>query len=72
MTKFDHYETMKFSLNNRVFTIMLNAPEKLNAFSEEMEPELCKFLGDGVIDQDFDIVVLTGAGRAALGLAIGI
>ena len=64
MTKYDHYETMKFSLNNRILTVSFNAPDKLNAFTEQMEEELVQFLSDGPLDTDFDIVVLTGAGRA--------
>lgn len=64
MTKYDHYETMLFTLDNRVLTLTFNAPDKLNAFTEEMEVELSQFLVDGAIDEDFDIVVITGAGRA--------
>jgi enoyl-CoA hydratase len=64
MTKYDHLKTMKFELNDRVLTVTFNAPDKLNAFTEEMEEELCEFLADGPRDPDFDIVVLTGAGRA--------
>lgn len=63
-TKYDHFETMKFSIENRVMTAQLNRPEKLNVFTEQMEYELSQFLVDGGFDDDFDIVVLTGAGRA--------
>ena len=64
MTKYDHYKTIKFSLENRILTVTLNNPEKLNVFTEEMEFELSQFLVDGAFDDDFDIAVLTGAGRA--------
>ena len=63
-TKYDHYQTMAFSIKNRVMTAMFNNPDKLNAFSEQMEYEFTQFLVDGAMDTDFDIVVLTGAGRA--------
>jgi enoyl-CoA hydratase len=63
-TKYDHYETLAFELSNRVMTVYLNRPEKLNVFTAEMEREVCQFLHDGAIDEDFDIVVLTGKGRA--------
>lgn len=63
-TKYDNYETMKFSISNRVITAMFNNPDKLNAFSEKMEEELAQFLIDGAMDADFDIAILTGAGRA--------
>jgi len=64
MTRYDHYKTIRFSLENRIITATLNRPEKLNAFTEEMELELSQFLLDGAFDPDFDIAVLTGAGRA--------
>lgn len=64
MSKYEHYQTMKFSLRERILTATLNRPEKLNIFTEEMEREVTQFLVDGALDQDFDIVILTGAGRA--------
>ncbi len=64
MTKYDHYKTMIFSIQDRILTATLNNPEKLNIFTEEMEFELSQFLVDGAFDTDFDIAVLTGAGRA--------
>jgi len=64
MTKYDHYKTIKFSLKDRIITATLNHPETLNSFSEEMEYEFAQFLIDGARDKDFDIVVLTGAGKA--------
>jgi enoyl-CoA hydratase len=63
-TKYDHFKTMKFSLENRVITATLNNSDKLNIFTEEMEFELSQFLVDGGFDKDFDIAVLTGAGKA--------
>lgn len=64
MTNYDHYKTIAFSLQGRILTATLNRPEKLNVFTEEMERELTQFLTDGAIDKSFDIVILTGAGRA--------
>ncbi len=64
MTKYDHYKTMLFSLRERILTVTFNRPEKLNIFTEEMERELTQFLVDGAFDSDFDIAILTGAGRA--------
>ena len=63
-TRYDHFETMKFSIDNRVLTASFNRPEKLNVFTEQMEFELSQFLVDGGFDDDFDIAVLTGEGRA--------
>ena len=64
MTKYDHYQNFVFDLNDRVLTMSFNRPDILNGFTDEMERELCQFLNDGGIDPDFDIVVLTGKGRA--------
>jgi enoyl-CoA hydratase len=63
-TKYDHFETMKFSIKDRVITASFNRPEKLNVFTELMEFELSQFLVDGGFDDDFDFAVLTGEGRA--------
>lgn len=63
-TKYDHYRTLAFELQDRIMTVSLNRPEKLNVFTPEMEGEVCQFLHDGATDQDFDIVILTGKGRA--------
>lgn len=64
MTRYDDYETMLFSLRERILTVTLDRPEKLNVFTEEMEYELTRFLIDGALDEDFDIAILTGSGRA--------
>ena len=64
MTKYDHYKTLAFELNDRIMTVYFNRPEKLNVFTAEMEREVCQFLHDGAIDKDFDVVILTGKGRA--------
>ena len=63
-TKYDHYTALAFELKDRVMTVAFNRPEKLNVFTAEMEREVCQFLHDGAIDKDFDVVVLTGKGRA--------
>jgi enoyl-CoA hydratase len=64
MTKYDHYKTIAFSLRERILTVTLNRPDKLNIFDAEMEREVTQFLVDGAFDKDFDIAILTGAGRA--------
>jgi enoyl-CoA hydratase len=64
MTKYDHLQSMDFSLNGRILTVTFNTPDKLNAFTEQREEELAQFLHDSALDPDFDIAILTGAGRA--------
>jgi enoyl-CoA hydratase len=63
-TKYDHCETLAFELNDRIMTVFLNRPDKLNVFTAKMEQEICQFLHDGAIDKDFDVVILTGRGKA--------
>ena len=64
MTRYDHYENLAFEHNGRIMTVFFNRPEKLNVFTEAMEREVCQFLHDSAIDKDFDVVILTGKGRA--------
>jgi enoyl-CoA hydratase len=64
VTSYDNYETLAFELKDRIMTVYLNRPEKLNVFTAEMEREVCQFLHDAAIDKDFEVVILTGKGRA--------
>ena len=61
---FESYETVSFSRRERVLTVTMNRPEKLNAVNERMHAELARIFHDITSDPDSDIVVLTGAGRA--------
>ena len=61
---FESYETVSFSRRERVLTVTMNRPEKLNAVNERMHTELARIFHDITSDPDSDIVVLTGAGRA--------
>ena len=60
----DAYETLTFSRQERVLTVTMNRPDKLNAVNEKMHSELARVFHDITSDPDSDIVVLTGAGRA--------
>jgi enoyl-CoA hydratase len=64
MTNYDHYKTLAFEHAGRIMTVYFNRPEKLNVFTAEMEKEVCQFLHDSATDKDFDVVILTGKGRA--------
>ncbi|MDB5921058.1 MAG: enoyl-CoA hydratase [Massilia sp.] len=61
---FSTYNTILFECNDRILTVTLNRPDKLNAVGEEMHEELARLFTDIANDPDVDIVVLTGAGRA--------
>jgi enoyl-CoA hydratase/carnithine racemase len=52
-----------YSKQNRIATITLNRPAKLNAYSEVMVHEMIAALGDARDDEDVRVVVITGTGR---------
>jgi enoyl-CoA hydratase/carnithine racemase len=52
-----------YEVANRVATITLNRPEKLNAWTATMEKEVRACLDEAERDDSVGIIVLTGAGR---------
>jgi len=52
-----------YTKENRVATIVLNRPEKLNAYSEVMVHEILEALADARDDDEVRAVILTGTGR---------
>lgn len=52
-----------YAKENRVATITLNRPAKLNAYSEVMVHEIIAALADARDDNDVRAVIITGAGR---------
>src|SRR5258705_3670871 len=52
-----------YSKENRVATITLNRPTKLNAYSEVMVHEIIAALADARDDEEVRAVIITGAGR---------
>ena len=59
-----NFENLELSCRDRVLTIALNRPAKLNAFDAKMHSELSRAIALGADDPDSDVVVLTGNGRA--------
>ncbi len=55
------FETIQFSLSDRVARVTLNRPDRLNSFTAQMHHELREVLRDHL--GDARVVVLTGAGR---------
>src|SRR5499427_1816627 len=58
-----NFHEIIFSEENRVATITLNRPTKLNAYSEVMVHEIISALADARDDDDIRAVIITGAGR---------
>jgi 2-(1,2-epoxy-1,2-dihydrophenyl)acetyl-CoA isomerase len=56
-------ELVLFTVKDRIATITLNRPDKLNAFAADMRERLVAAL-DRVAESDARVLVLTGAGRA--------
>jgi 2-(1,2-epoxy-1,2-dihydrophenyl)acetyl-CoA isomerase len=58
------YKTVKSEVKNGVQWIVLNRPDRLNAFNEQMGSDLLEALKEGEKDAQVRCVVLTGEGRA--------
>ena len=61
---YEKYETLLFEKRDRVLTVTLNRPERLNAIDGAMHVELSHVFEEINRDRSVDIVILTGAGRA--------
>jgi enoyl-CoA hydratase/carnithine racemase len=57
------FQQICYAKENRVATITLNRPDKLNAYSEVMVHEVIAALGDARDDHGIRAVIITGAGR---------
>ena len=57
------FKQIIYSKENRVATITLNRPEKLNAYSEVMVHEILAALADARDDDEIRAVIITGTGR---------
>jgi len=57
-------EQVAYEVENRVATITLNRPEKLNAFTSRMVHEVLAALDESDADDNVRAVIFTGAGRA--------
>jgi enoyl-CoA hydratase/carnithine racemase len=57
------YETLLTELRDRVLTVTMNRPERLNAFTQQMMLDWLNLLDEIDADDDVRAVVVTGAGR---------
>ena len=57
------YETLIYEKTDGIARITLNRPEKMNALSHPMEPEIAMATDEAARDNDVRVVIITGAGR---------
>src|ERR1041385_1096146 len=58
------YNAIQFEVIDRVPTIILNRPERLNAINEEMRDDFSRLFVELQTNDDIRVVILTGSGRA--------
>jgi enoyl-CoA hydratase/carnithine racemase len=58
------YQHIKTDIHERILTLTLNRPEKLNAFTATMMTEMIDVFTKVNSDDDVRVVIVTGAGRA--------
>ena len=64
MGRYDHYEMLSVTNEDRILTITLERPDQLNAVNTRLHTELSRVFADAKADPEADVVVLTGRGRA--------
>jgi enoyl-CoA hydratase/carnithine racemase len=57
------YQEILYSVSDRVATLTLNRPDKLNAWTRNMEQEVRSAMQQAADDDTVRVIVLTGAGR---------
>jgi enoyl-CoA hydratase/carnithine racemase len=58
-----NYQTIDYTVDDKVLTITLNRPDKLNAFTTRMAHELVDAFDQADADDEVRAIVVTGAGR---------
>lgn len=57
------YQQIRYRVGGGVATVTLHRPEKLNAWTPQMESEFGEALGEAAGDESVRLIVVTGAGR---------
>jgi len=57
------FEQIEYGVSNRVATITLNRPAKLNAWTPKMEEEVTSAIRGAAVDDNVRVIILTGAGK---------
>jgi len=58
------YETLLFEVSDRIATITMNRPERMNAMNQQMKEDLRAVWQQVKDDPDIWVAIITGAGRA--------
>ena len=58
-----HFKTILYELEEKILTITLNRPDRLNAFTGQMMDELILAFKEAGQDDDVRVIIVTGAGR---------
>jgi len=58
------FEPVLYEVRNQVAYITLNRPDKLNAFTQQLNKEIQTAIKSASRDKDVRALVITGAGRA--------
>src|SRR5262249_35570867 len=58
------YKDLTYSVEEKIATITLNRPERMNALSRNLEAELHHAFDAADADRSVKVIILTGAGRA--------
>jgi len=59
----DVYETLLYAVEDKVATVTLNRPDRLNAWTNRMAKEYRHAMGQAEHDEAVRVIVVTGAGR---------
>jgi enoyl-CoA hydratase len=58
------YKAILFELSDRIATITLNRPDRLNAINQDMRDDFSRLFTELQTNDDIGVVILTGTGRA--------
>tara|TARA_B100000131_G_scaffold122946_1_gene120048 strand:+ start:810 stop:1688 length:879 start_codon:yes stop_codon:yes gene_type:complete len=58
-----NYETIKYEINDKILTITLNRPDRLNAFTGQMMNDLISAFDSASKDDEVRVIIVTGEGR---------
>ena len=59
------YETIKYEVDDQIFTITMNRPDRLNAFNGTMQREMVAAIDRADADDAVRAVIVTGSGRGS-------